>query len=330
MAGGVGSLLHGVLRVVTEVSARIYFRRLAVAGREHFPARGSAILVANHPAAWTDVVVLDAALGRRLHFLAEESLFHPWARALLLRLHGSVPVRHHDAAGAPAADNRASFARCHALLDRGEVIAVFPEGVSEWDRAIGPLKTGAARLALEHDARGAALRLVPIAIHYQDRMAFRSAVTLVVGPEVSVAAHRATAVRDPHAAAHALTEDVRVALETALAAAARAPATGGRARGWAALLPLAHVGRALHAVPVAVIERAARALTGLPPRLAFGRILFGLAVIPAWYGLLLAGTLALGGGAWLAIPIAAPVLGWLACLDHDRRGAGAGAGGVAP
>jgi 1-acyl-sn-glycerol-3-phosphate acyltransferase len=328
---GAGAFLHGVLRVVAGAAARVYFRRLRVVGGERLPARGPAILVANHPAAWTDVVVLDAALGRRLHFLAQESLFHPWARAALLHIHGSIPVRQHDSALGPAADNRASFARCHALLDQGEVIVVFPEGVSESDRTVGPLKTGAARLALEHDARGATARVVPIGIHYEDRMAFRSTVTLAVGPDVSV--HRAPAGSDPRAAAHALTEDVRVALEAALttaAAAARDRATGAPPEWQAVLVPFAHLGRALHAVPVLAIERAARALTGLPARLAFGRILFGLALIPAWYGLLLAGALALGGGAWLAIPLATPALGWLACLDRDRRRATAGAQGAAP
>jgi 1-acyl-sn-glycerol-3-phosphate acyltransferase len=348
MAEAVAGWPHAGLRGVTEIAARVYFRRFSVVGRGRFPRRGATVVVANHPAAWTDVVVLDAALDRRLHFLAQESLFHPWARGVFLRLHGSLPVSSREEGDAHGVDNRAVFARCHALLRRGEAIAVFPEGVSEWDRTIGPLKTGAAWLMLEDEARGpAAPRLVPVAIHYENRMAFRSAVTLAVGPDIGVEAHRDLHARDSHSAAHALTDDIRNALEAAFTEAAAAAhrrvgedreapsdaARGGApARRWVWMLaaPAVLLGRGLHALPVVIIEGTARSLTGLPPRLAFGRILFGLVVIPLWYALLLAGALALGGGAWLAVPIAAPGLGWLACLDHDRRMARAGAGHGTP
>lgn len=325
-----GTWPHALVRAMTTVAARVYFRRFSIAGRERFPASGPTLVVANHPAAWTDVVVLDAALDRPLHFLAHDALFHPWARGVVLRLHGSLPVRSRESVTADPADNRAAFSQCHQLLQEGEVIAVFPEGVSEWDRTIGPLKTGVAWLMLEHQACGApAPRLIPVAIHYENRMGFRSAMTLAVGPDIAADRYREDFARDPQPAVHALTGAIRDALAAAFAEATAAAERRGRedreaaARGaqwhWALAMPVVLLGRLLHAAPSAIIEGAAHRLTGQASRFAFGRILFGLVVIPLWYAALLAGALALGGGAWLGFAIATPALGWLVCLDHDHR-----------
>jgi hypothetical protein len=76
---------------------------------------------------------------------------------------------------------------------------------------------------------------------------------------------------------------------------------------------------AFHAAPLWAIERAARRFADHPQQIAFGRMIAGLAVIPLWYALLATTAMALGGGAWLILPAAAPCLGALACRRYDRR-----------
>lgn len=164
-----------------------HFRRMRVRHRERFPAAGPVVLVVNHPATWMDVAVLVAALGRKLHFLALESLFRPIPRGWVLRLFGALPVAVQGDPPGRSIRNARTFARCRALLARGEVVAVFPEGVSADDRSIGPLHTGAARIALEHLANGGRLALIPAGIHYADRTAFRSEVVLNVGTPLALA-----------------------------------------------------------------------------------------------------------------------------------------------
>jgi 1-acyl-sn-glycerol-3-phosphate acyltransferase len=164
-----------VMRLVSAVCFRgIHGRHL-----ERFPARGAALVVANHPATWTDVLVLEVALVRRLHFLAHETLFRPRPRAWLLRLYGALPVAKRGDAPGREARNAATFRACRRLLDRGEVVAIFPEGVSAQE--MGRFKTGAARLALEGLARSRPAPLIPVGIHYADRTAFRTRVVVSVG-----------------------------------------------------------------------------------------------------------------------------------------------------
>jgi 1-acyl-sn-glycerol-3-phosphate acyltransferase len=162
--------------------AHVAFRRFETSGRELFPACGPALVVANHPAAWTDVVVLDVALRRKLRFVAHERLFHPWIRGLLLKLHASLPVRYRHEDPESEAMNRATFDRCHELFRRGGAIVMFPEGVSGSDRVVRELKTGAARMVLEHVAAGGeAPALIPVGILYEDRTMFRTRVDVAVG-----------------------------------------------------------------------------------------------------------------------------------------------------
>lgn len=175
------ALLFAPIPWILRLVVATHFRRMRVRHRERFPAAGPVVLVVNHPATWMDVAVLVAALGRKLHFLALENLFRPLPRGWVLCLFGALPVAQQGDPAARSLRNARTFERCRALLARGEVVAVFPEGVSAGDRSVGPLRTGAARIALEHIANGGTLALIPAGIHYADRTAFRSEVVLSVG-----------------------------------------------------------------------------------------------------------------------------------------------------
>jgi len=308
-------------------AVRVCFGPIATVGRERLPRRGPALLVANHPAAWTDVVVIEVALGRRIHFIAHQPLFRPWIRGLVLELFAALPVSHRSEDPESFAHNEVTFARCRAVFRKGHVVAMFPEGVSGGDRDLLPLKTGAARLLLESATGGEHPLLIPIGIHYRDRTVFRTPVVVAVGAPIGLEIHRFGA-GDPKAAARELTDDMARAIAAAMAAAATrasggAPVGSRGATGLPAfeapLAAAAALGRALHAIPRWAIERAALSLADRPQQIAFGRMVFGLAVIPLWYALLVGLAGALGGGAWFLVPASAPVLGALACREHDRR-----------
>lgn len=325
---GLVAPFYACMQGVMAVAAAVSFQRMVIVHRERFPMRGPAVLIANHPAAWTDVVVLDVAFGRKLHFLAQEALFRPWLRGALLRLYGTLPVGIHREGGDGL--NRRTFAACRALLARGEVVAVFPEGVSDDDRALLPLKTGAARLLLAR-GDGDAAPAVPVAIHYEDRLAFRGRVTLAVGEPLRAAAYRAEARSDPDGTARAFTADMADALQRTMADAAihatRKRAPRGRGTAFEALVRvLGGLGRIAHAPVVALIEAAARRFMGRPQRLAFGRIAFGLVLVPLWYATLVALAFAWGAGAGLVLAPVLPALGVFACFDADRRRARGGPG----
>jgi 1-acyl-sn-glycerol-3-phosphate acyltransferase len=288
------------------------------------------MVIANHPATWSDVVVLEATLGRRLHFVARQPLFRPWIRGVLLELFATLPIWRRDEEPDSAARNRETFGRCRALFRKGHVVAVFPEGVSGGDRDLLPLKTGAARLLLDpggHDAPKPLLH--PVAIRYGDRTAFRTPVTVAAGDPIEFDVPSGPETTD--GAVRALTDEMARALERAMRSAEADPVTERRADGGRPgvgigrrvldVLAIAGgvAGMTLHAIPAWTIERAARGLADQPQQIAFARMAAGLVLIPIWYVVLATIAGAVGGGAWLALPLSAPALGALACREYDRR-----------
>jgi len=319
----------GLAALVMRGIVWVYFRRLVPQGLERFPRSRPVLLVANHPAAWTDAVVLDVVLGRKLHFITSERLFHPLMRSVLLRMFGSLPVRfgHNEDA---ALVNRMTFDRCHELLGRREVVAFFPEGVSGGDRTLLPLRPGAARLLIEQAVwEGEIPPMIPVALYYEDRTAFREDVLVVVGEPIPFLPVSAASV-DMAEAAKNFTARISAALETTLAQARalrharRDAASTSPARTWmdhpvitAAILLAGVPGVVLHVLPGLVIEGVVRNRGPMPQQVALGRISLGVIFIIPWYLTLALLATTVIGMPWYAV-FAAPCFGIASCLAFDR------------
>jgi hypothetical protein len=134
--------------------------------------------------------------------------------APLLLVAGALPVYRRQDPGSKVSRNLDTFARCHAELSRGAAVALFPEGTSHNRPHRLPLKTGAARIALEAEARRGplGLRVLPVGLVYEDKSRFRSRVIVQVGPPLDPGPEAALYPRDPGAAVRALTARIAEAL----------------------------------------------------------------------------------------------------------------------
>ena len=146
-------------------STRLLFRLIArpafdftVEGAEHVPRHGAAVLVAAHRS-WLDPACVAGAVPRPVRFLILESVYRRrWTRWFYAAM-GSIPVT--TPGGPPSVRALREALR---VLRAGGLLGVFPEGRVFSAEAPGPLRPGAALLAL----RGAA-PLIPIDIHGSDR-----------------------------------------------------------------------------------------------------------------------------------------------------------------
>jgi len=208
-------------RLVDEMGSRLarlllelFFRDVEVLGRARVPRGVPLLVIANHVNNLIDPMVIMGFAGVRPRFLAKSTLWrHPIVAPALLLL-GALPVyRRRD--GAPVERNFETFARCRIALARGETIAIFPEGYSHNEPGAVPLKTGAARIALEAGAHGAlGLRVLPIGIVYEDKEHFRSRVLVQVGEPIDPAPELAAYAGEPRAAVKALTARIAAGLES--------------------------------------------------------------------------------------------------------------------
>lgn len=172
---------------LTRMIANTFFRRIDVAGIENVPAEGALIFAGNHPNALMDGFLLNATCGRwPLHFLASDQLWKYKLLGKMLDATGAVPVyRRDDHAG--KVDNLAAFERLYEVLESGDCMGIFPEGISHVESQLIQLKTGTARIALSVTARGkGVVKIIPCGLNYIHRHRFRSQVLIEFGEPIVI------------------------------------------------------------------------------------------------------------------------------------------------
>ena len=167
--------------------ANTFFRNIEVAGLENIPEEGPVIFAGNHPNALMDGWLLIAKCGRwPVYFLANAKLWKYRAMAPILDASGAVPVYRREEYGEDA-DNSDAFEKIYELLEAGECIGIFPEGVSHVESQLAQLKTGTARVALTVTDRGkVAVPIIPVGLNYIRRHRFRSQAYISFGEAIEI------------------------------------------------------------------------------------------------------------------------------------------------
>ncbi|HEX8144795.1 MAG TPA: lysophospholipid acyltransferase family protein [Pyrinomonadaceae bacterium] len=184
-----GSFTRRLVHAVVSIALRLFFRRIETSGVELVPETGPLVFVLNHPNGLIDPALVFCALPRRVSFLAKSTLFRIPVIAFLMRTMEALPLYRRVDAGEDLSRNQRTFAACHALLQQGRCIALFPEGISHSSTQLLPLKTGAARIALgaisierdRQETTSPALRIIPVGLYYTSKTSFRSEALLRFG-----------------------------------------------------------------------------------------------------------------------------------------------------
>jgi 1-acyl-sn-glycerol-3-phosphate acyltransferase len=148
---GVNRLVLLIVRIVFTTFAWIYLRLQRI-GRDHIPAQGPVILAANHRS-FFDPFVVGTMTRRPVYYVAKKELFG-YSRILswLLNALGAFPVDR-------GASDQETIETARQILNRGDIVLMFPEGTRTRPGSLGKPKRGVGRLALESGAP-----VVPIAI----------------------------------------------------------------------------------------------------------------------------------------------------------------------
>jgi 1-acyl-sn-glycerol-3-phosphate acyltransferase len=148
---GVNRLVLLIVRAILTPFFLTYLRMKRM-GREHIPASGPVILAANHRS-FFDPFVIGTMTRRPVYYVAKKELFG-YSRILswLLNALGAFPV---DRGGG----DHETIETAKQILNRGDVLLMFPEGTRTRPGSLGRPKRGVGRLALESGAP-----VVPIAI----------------------------------------------------------------------------------------------------------------------------------------------------------------------
>ena len=131
--------------------AGLFYFRIMVRGKEHLRTPGPAILAPVHRSN-LDVPLIAGHCPRRLRSLAKEGMFRgPLSRWFSASI-GAFPVQRDQV-------DRVALESAQTLLERGEMLLVFPEGTRGSGPSIGDVHNGCAFLATTTGAR-----VIPIGV----------------------------------------------------------------------------------------------------------------------------------------------------------------------
>jgi 1-acyl-sn-glycerol-3-phosphate acyltransferase len=169
-----GSLIAGA---VVKPLMRVWFR-MRVEGREHVPAEGPVILASNHRSNM-DPVLLASAVKRPVAFMAKAELF-VGPLGWIMRWIGQFPVRR-------GGIDREALRRTDAVLARGSMLGLFPEG-TRGDGRFSAVHPGLAYIVVRQRCP-----VLPVAIFGTERvrrrfgwLPFASPVRVVIGPAIDL------------------------------------------------------------------------------------------------------------------------------------------------
>jgi 1-acyl-sn-glycerol-3-phosphate acyltransferase len=138
-AAGAGKLQDRTRAVLSPVGRRLW--RFNLEGYDRLPADGPAILCPNH-VSFLDSAFLMLTLPRRISFVGKAEYLDDWKTKHLFPALGMIPI---DRSGGDK--SAGALAAAEAVLRRGELFGIFPEGTRSRDGYLYKGHTGAARLA---------------------------------------------------------------------------------------------------------------------------------------------------------------------------------------
>jgi 1-acyl-sn-glycerol-3-phosphate acyltransferase len=203
--------VYRVLRVIARAINRAYWR-VEVEGASSVPDHGPVILAPVHRS-FMDFFVVSQVTRRKIFYMAKDDLWHSRLLGSFLDSVGAFPVNRSGA-------DRLALARAQDVLERGEVLILFPEGTRRTGDAVEDLHEGAAFLSARTGAP-----IVPIgvggtaeAMPKGSKFVRPVKVHVVVGTPIAPP-ERSARGRVPRHQVHDATEELRVELQRVFDAA---------------------------------------------------------------------------------------------------------------
>ncbi|GAA5918945.1 hypothetical protein JCM5296_005790 [Sporobolomyces johnsonii] len=202
LKGSPAPLAYILIRWLFRFVLGVFYSSVVVEGEDNIPPDGvPCMLCANHSNSLTDALLLVTTVppSRRslLRLTAKDTQFGRGTfSSWLIEKAGTLPIKRPKDHLGQKVDNSIVFEKLiQALEDQGDMICMFPEGLSRYHPEIAPLKQGVARLVSDTLTR-AQLRGDPefrlavqtVSCTYMHRGNFRSDVLVTFHPPIYVSA----------------------------------------------------------------------------------------------------------------------------------------------
>ena len=129
-------LPQSLIRIVlTGIMTRRY--KVDVQGIKNIPSSGGVLFLGNH-ISWIDWAIVQIASPRPIRFVMLKSIYERWYLKGFFKLLGCIPIE-------SGASSKKSLEIVAELLDKGEVVCLFPEGAISRNGHLGEFRRGFER-----------------------------------------------------------------------------------------------------------------------------------------------------------------------------------------
>ncbi len=127
-------------QVIVGVLFRIYFRH-ETSGIENLPEKKGAVIATNHTSV-LDPPMIGVDLPRPVYYMAKKSLHDIPLFGSLIRAYNAFPVNR-------GGSSRAALDKAKEIVEKGNLLLIFPEGSRSGDGKIRKFKPGIGKIVLE-------------------------------------------------------------------------------------------------------------------------------------------------------------------------------------
>lgn len=185
MTAAGGRARGGLPRRIAHFLATLVYRDIDV----HVPPGGvpdgPVLAVSNHFGGLSDGVLIVDSMPRMPRIVARDVIWKVPVLGRIAPAIGMIPV--HRGADGTRGSNDQMFSSTYAALGHGDLLVIFPEGVTQDVPYMAEVRTGAARIALGARESGVAgIHVLPIGLHYENKAGFRSRSLVNIAPSINL------------------------------------------------------------------------------------------------------------------------------------------------
>jgi 1-acyl-sn-glycerol-3-phosphate acyltransferase len=208
-------MLYSFAKILMTAGLRLFYRHICTTGLENVPAKGPAIIIANHNASLMDAALIGILLKRKAYFFARGDVFrNKPIQKILWWLH-MMPVHGHQGGRKTLNANSNSFSSGQQLLAAGGIVVFFPESTSHTEHRLLAFRKGVFRLAFDTAAVNRFMfdiPVIPVGITYDHPVSCRTTVQVHAGVPLSLLHYKEAYLAKPAAALLLICRDAREAV----------------------------------------------------------------------------------------------------------------------
>jgi len=173
-----------ILKIFIRAALWLFCADILIKNKYLLIQKGPLLIIANHPNSFLDAIIIGAQYKRRIYFLARGDAFSKKHHRFLLGLLNMIPVYRLREGKQYLHLNDYAFNESVKLLNKGEAVLIFIEGVCMNTHELQPFKKGASRILARAHQQNIFPKIHIVGIAYNQLMGIGKKINICITEHV--------------------------------------------------------------------------------------------------------------------------------------------------